>query len=125
MISKPALTAKLTKEQAAILVNAGDNQELMIAPSAYPDSYSDNKVLYKKIVLNTVEVFEYSNDPQEELFNVRFSLVGSKKGNYVLKNAASISRIYEYITPINNFPQGDYALIIQLVAPTKIQVATF
>jgi hypothetical protein len=38
----------LTKEQAAILVNAGDNQELMIAPSAYPDSYSDNKVLYKK-----------------------------------------------------------------------------
>jgi hypothetical protein len=65
MISKPALTAKLTKEQAAILVNAGDNQELMIAPSAYPDSYSDNKVLYKKIVLNTVEVFEYSNDPQK------------------------------------------------------------
>jgi hypothetical protein len=54
-------------------------------------------------VLNTVEVFEYSNDPQEELFNVRFSLVGSKKGNYVLKNAASISRIY--ITPINNFPR--------------------
>jgi hypothetical protein len=45
MISKPALTAKPTKEQAAILVNAGDNQELMIAPSAYPDSYSDNKVL--------------------------------------------------------------------------------
>jgi hypothetical protein len=46
-------------------VNAGDNQELMIAPSAYPDSYSDNKVLYKKIVLNTVEVFEYSNDPRK------------------------------------------------------------
>jgi hypothetical protein len=37
------LQQNLTKEQA-ILVNAGDNQELMIAPSAYPDSYSDNKV---------------------------------------------------------------------------------
>jgi hypothetical protein len=48
MISKTSPTANLTKEQAAILVNAGDNQELMIAPSAYPDSYSDNKVLYKK-----------------------------------------------------------------------------
>jgi hypothetical protein len=45
MISKPALTAKLTKEQAAILVNAGDNQELMIAPSAYPDSYSQQSSL--------------------------------------------------------------------------------
>jgi hypothetical protein len=60
-------------------------------------------------VLNTVEVFEYSNDPQEELFNVRFSLVGSKKGNYVLKTPPVSSRIYEYITPINNLPQGDYA----------------
>jgi hypothetical protein len=82
-------------------VNAGDNQELMIAPSAYPDSILTTKSSIKKIVLNTVEVFEYSNDPQEELFNVRFSLVGSKKGNYVLTNAASINRIYEYITPIN------------------------
>jgi hypothetical protein len=42
------LQQNLTKEQAAILVNAGDNQELMIAPSAYPDSYSDNKVPQKK-----------------------------------------------------------------------------
>jgi hypothetical protein len=45
--------------------------------------------------------------------------VGSKKGNYVLTNAASINRIYEYITPIKQLPQGDYAPIIQLVAPTK------
>jgi hypothetical protein len=43
-------------------VNAGDNP-LMIAPSAYPDS--DNKVLTKKTTVNTVEVFEYSNDPRK------------------------------------------------------------
>jgi hypothetical protein len=124
-VKNQTLQQNLTKQQVAILVNAGDDPELMIAPSAYPNTYSDNRVLYRKIVHNSVEVFEYSNDPQEELFNVRFSLVGSKKGNYVLKNAASISRIYEYIAPINTLPQGDYAPIIQLVAPTKIQVATF
>lgn len=124
-IKNQPVQQNLTEKQAQILVRAGDNQELMVAPSAYIDSYSDNKVLYKKIIINTVEVFEYSNDSQEELFNVRFSLVGLKKGNYVLKNASGITRIYEYIEPVNALPQGDYEPIIQLVSPTKIQVATF
>jgi hypothetical protein len=47
-----------------------------------------------------VEVFEYSNDPQEELFNVRFSLVKKRK---LHTENAGISRIYEYIAPINTF----------------------
>lgn len=124
-VKNQPLQQSLTQEQAKVLINAGDNQELMIAPSAYPDSFSENKVLYKKTVLNLVEIFEYSNESKDELFNVRFSLVGQNKGNYILKNASSISRIYEYIEPINAVPQGNYAPIIQLVAPTKIQVATF
>jgi hypothetical protein len=124
-IQNQPLQQNLTKDQAQILIDAGDNQESMVAPSAYPDSFSDNKVLYRKMIINATEIFEYSNDSQEELFNVRFSLVGANKGNYILKNAASISRIYEYIAPINTIPQGNYAPTIQLVAPTKIQVATF
>jgi hypothetical protein len=119
------LQQNLTEEQAQILLRAGDNPELMVAPSAYVDSYSDNKLLYKKIIVNSVEVFEYSSDSQQELFNVRFSSVGTKKGNYVLKDASGINRLYEYIEPINAIPQGDYEPIIQLVSPTKIQVATF
>jgi len=119
------LQQNLTAEQAQILVNAGDNPDLMVAPSAYLDSYSDNKILYKKVFLGTAEVFEYSNNPQDELYAVRFTLVGSNKGNYVLKNAAGLGRIYEYIEPVNSVPQGNYDPIIQLVSPTKIQVATF
>ncbi|MFT7335430.1 MAG: hypothetical protein ACI9M1_001337 [Porticoccaceae bacterium] len=124
-IKNQPLQQNLTEEQAQILSGAGDNPELMVAPSAYVDSYSDNKLLYKKTIINSVEVFEYSNDSQEELFNVRFSSVGTKKGNYVLKNASGINRLYEYIAPINAIPQGDYEPIIKLVSPTKIQIATF
>ena len=80
-IKNQPLQQNLTEEQAQILVRAGDNPELMVAPSAYVDSYSDNKVLYKKTIVNTVEVFEYSNDPQQELFNVRFSSVGVANKN--------------------------------------------
>ncbi|EIA09300.1 hypothetical protein [Flavobacterium frigoris] len=124
-IKNQPLQQNLTEEQAQILVASGDNPELMVAPSAYLDSYSDNKVLYRKTIINGLEVFEYSNDSEQELFNVRFSLIGAKKGNYVLTNASAITRIYEYVSPINAIPQGDYEPIIQLVSPTKIQVATF
>ena len=119
------LQQSLSTDQAQILANAGDNPDLMVAPSAYIDSYSENKVLYKKSLSGAIEFFEYSNNPQDELFNVRFSLVGNNKGNYILKNAASIGRIYEYIEPINAIAQGNFEPIIQLVSPTKIQVATF
>jgi hypothetical protein len=118
------LQQNLSKEQAQILVNSGDNPDLMVAPSAYADTYSENKVLYKKTIVNAIEIFEYSNNPQDELFNVKFSFVGVNKGNYILTNSAANGRIYEYIEP-NGFPQGNYEPIIQLIAPTKIQVATF
>lgn len=119
------LQQSLSAEQAQILVDAGDNTDLMVAPSAYVDSYSDNKILYVKTLVNTVEVFEYSNNPDAVLYNVRFSLVAANKGNYILKNSAAIGRIYEYIEPINGIPQGNYEPVIQLVAPIKTQVATF
>jgi hypothetical protein len=119
------LQQNLSSEQAQILVNSGDNPDLMTAPSAYPDSYSDNKVLYRKTTLNSVVVFEYSNNSQDELFNVRFTFVGTNKGNYILKNTATIGRIYEYTEPLNSVPQGNYEPIVPLIAPTKIQIATF
>ena len=119
------LQQSLSAEQAQILAQAGDNTDLMVAPSAYLDSYSNNKILYKKTVVNTIEVFEYSNNPNDVLYNVRFTQVAANKGNYILKNSAAIGRIYEYREPLNGILQGNYEPIIQLVAPIKTQVATF
>ena len=123
-IKNQPLQQNLSEEQAQILVQAGDNPTLMNAPSAYSDMYSDNKILYKKTLVNGVAVFEFSNSQTDELFNVRFTLVGTNQGNYVLSNSAAIGRIYSYIAPLNGIPQGNYEPIIRLVAPTKIQIAT-
>ena len=46
-VKNQPLQQNLSGEQVAILAAAGDNQNLMNAPSAYPDSFSDNKVFYK------------------------------------------------------------------------------
>ncbi|CAN1560819.1 hypothetical protein MCEGE10_02632 [Flavobacteriaceae bacterium] len=123
-VKNQPLQQNLSTEQAQILVNAGDNSNLMSAPSAYIDSYSENKILYKKILLNGVSVFEYSNLATDELYNVKFSLVGNNLGNYILSSAAAIGKIYQYIAPANGIPQGNYEPIIRLIAPTKIQIAT-
>ncbi|MBW4359439.1 hypothetical protein [Flavobacterium taihuense] len=115
----------LSKDQAQILADAGDNPNLMIAPSATLDVYDQKKIQYKKTILGTTSYYEYSTNPDDELYNVQFTLVGQAKGNYILTNPTSVDRIFEYAAPANGIPQGNYEPIIQLIAPIKAQVATF
>ncbi|NRD21924.1 hypothetical protein HNV10_01640 [Winogradskyella litoriviva] len=117
------LQQNLSTEQTQILANAGDNQDLMIAPSASLTSYSDNRILYKKEQLGTEEIFVFSNNPEDELYSVSFTLVGDNQGNYVLSNTNAINNIYQYIAPIAGVPQGNYDPITQLVAPERLQIA--
>ncbi len=117
------LQQSLNSEQVAILSNAGDDTALMIAPSATPEAYNENRILYKKSTENGVEFFEFSNNPDDELFLVKFTAVGSQQGNYKIRSSNAISNIYEYVAPISGVKQGDFEPIVQLVAPVKLQVA--
>lgn len=119
------LQQNLTDEQVQILIDAGDDPDQMIAPSAVPDTFSENKILYKKEIVDGVEIFVFSNDPEDELFNVRFSLVGDNNGSYVLSSNTAVNSIYEYVPPIDGVPQGNYAPFIRLNAPEKLQMAGF
>lgn len=123
-IKNQPLQQNLSAEQIAILQAAGDDITLMTAPSAYPDSYSENKVLYRRVLQGAEYIYVYSNDPAEELYNVRFSLVGQGQGNYRLASNAAIGRIYEYVPQVNGIPQGSYEPVIRLTPPSKIQIAT-
>lgn len=123
-IKNQTLQQNLSAEQVATLQAAGDDPTKMSAPSAYVDTYSENKVLYKKALVGGVEVFEYSNNPEDVLYNVRFTLVGTNLGNYILANNQTIGRIFQYVAPIAGVPQGNYEPIIKLVPPVKLQIAT-
>ena len=116
------LQQSLTEEQVAILKDAGDNTSQMIAPSAVPDIYSENKILYKKEDINGVEAFVFSNNAEDELYSVRFTLLGEGLGHYIVGDVNAINRIFEYVEPIDGQLQGNYEPVIQLTAPTKIQV---
>ncbi|MEH1006281.1 hypothetical protein VDP25_00965 [Winogradskyella sp. ECml5-4] len=117
------LQQNLSTEQTQILADAGDNQELMTASSATPTSFSENRILYRKELLGSEEIFVFSNNPEDELFSVRFTLVGTNQGNYILSNSNAINNIFEYVAPIAGVPQGNYEPIVKLIAPERLQIA--
>ena len=118
------LQQNLTVDQVQNLASAGDNNNLMFAPSAFQDVYSDNKILYKKTIVGGAEVFQYSNLSSDILFSVRFSFVGINAGNYVLQNSNAIGKIYRYVAPVAGVLQGNFEPIVRLTPPSKIAIAT-
>ena len=122
-LKNQSIQQNLSDEQISILSQAGDDSSLMNAPSAYQETYSENRILYKKEIICSQEVYIYSNDPNEELYSVRFTNVGSNLGDYVLLTNNAIDNIFEYIAPINGIKQGDHNPVIKLVAPEKLQIA--
>ncbi|WP_299398409.1 hypothetical protein [uncultured Gelidibacter sp.] len=117
------LQQNLSPEQVQILANAGDDPTLMVAPSGVPEGYNKNRILYRRDVIDGAEVYVFSSNPEDELYSVKFRLVGENQGDYVLANSNAVSNIYEYVSPISGVPQGNYAPIVKLIAPTKLQVA--
>lgn len=111
------LQQDLSAAQKIILLNAGNDTNKMVSESAYKVAYSDNKILYKKIINTAEEFFEYSEDPLAELYQVTFTFVGRLKGAYRLSKTIAIGNIYEYV----GINLGDHNPIIRLVAPSKSQ----
>lgn len=117
------LQQNLSEAQASILSEAGDDMQLMVAPSEVPEIFNENRILYRKDLFNGETIYVFSNNPDDELFSVRFTLIGDNQGDYILTSTNAINNIYEFVAPIAGIKQGNYAPIVQLVAPTLLQVA--
>ena len=120
-LKNQSLDPELTNNQKQILANAGDDTLAMISPSATETIYSENTILYQKIIQGTEEYYEYSINENDELYQITFSYVGDNLANYKLKEVIATGKIYEYVGE----KLGDYAPVIQLTAPEKLQVAVF
>lgn len=118
-----SLQQDLSNNQKEVLSLAGDDLSKMNVTSAYAEAYEEHKILYKKEMQNGEEVFIFSNDETDNLFNVRFTFVGANNGNYQIKTTIASGRVYEYVEPINGIPQGEYNPVVRLVAPEKLQIA--
>ena len=121
----------LDPSQKHFLSTIGDSVQQAFYPSQVPDTFSVNKILYKRIDTTYNgglhdSVFVYSVNQHDTLFNLAFTEVGYGKGNYVLDqtNAAN-GKVFRWVSPdADNNPQGNYDPVILLIAPRKQQLVS-
>lgn len=110
------LSLNLSKEDEQILADAGNNPNLMYAPSGVITPYDINKILYR---LNTAgNFYEFSTDQNETLYQVSFTYFGVNQGDYKITQTTNNGRVFEYVG--NNM--GDYKAVRKLPSPQKSQV---
>ena len=119
------IDAPLTAKEKAVLSNVGDSLNDAIVPAIDSSIFNPNRVMYKMIdSLGFDSVFVYSTHSDSAFYQLSFSLVGSGNGNYIQKNTAANGRVFQWVTPVNGQPQGDYAPVKLLITPKKRQMIT-
>ena len=118
-VKNQSIQVNLTAAQKQILANTGNNTNLMVGESAYPDVFDANRILYKKVQSGTNDYFEYSTNENDNLFSVTFSNVNNNEGDYILSETFANGNVFVYV----GTNLGNYQPITQLIAPTKLQVA--
>lgn len=121
----------LDPRQKQFLSSIGDSVQQALYPSQVLDTFSVNKILYKKI--DTVfngnvhdSVYVYAREASDVLYNLAFTEVGAGNGDYVLDatNAAN-GKVYKWMQPDeNNRKRGSYDAVILLIAPKKQQLVS-
>ena len=112
------LSLNLSKEDEQILANAGNNPELMYAPSGVVTEYDVNKILYQQIASANGNYYEFSTDETATLYQVSFTYFGQNLGDYRIKQTTNNGRVFEYV----GSNSGDYRAVRKLPSPQKSNV---
>ena len=112
------LALNLSEEDQQILADAGNNQDLMFAPSGIVSEYDVNKILYQLKADINGNYYEFSNDANLTLYQVAFTFFGTQKGDYRLKQTTNNGRVFEFV----GANLGDYRAVRKLPSPQKTQV---
>lgn len=123
-----ALQQSLTQEQKLALAQVGDTLEKAYTSGATLSTFNNSDVFYLKrdsiVDFVVYPIYVYSTNADSAKYLVKFSNVGVGKGNYIQVASAANGRVYKWIAPINNVPQGSFEPLIPLVSPKQSQMFT-
>ena len=124
-----SINQTLNTEQKQFLSQIGNNIDSARYPNATPDTFSVNKILYRRLdtTYNGINdtIYKYSINQNDTLFSLSYTNVGSGNGDYVAVNDGNANgRVFKWIQPINGIRQGDWDPVILLVTPKKHDLIT-
>ncbi len=115
--------------QKQFLSQVGDGIDTAFYSGAVTDTFATGRILYRRAdtTVNGFRdsVYVYDSTRGAVLYNVSFTYLGPGKGHYVqLLNGAN-GRVFKWVAPgPGGVPQGEWAPVILLVTPKKLQLAT-
>ncbi|WP_026999666.1 hypothetical protein [Eisenibacter elegans] len=109
-------------------VEQGQRQALL--PLADSVGFSPNRVLYRRTdtLVNGIvyaNVFVFSTDPTQAVFEVPFTQVGQGQGNYVRAQGTVNGQVFRWVAPLNGIPQGDFEAVRPVALPERRQLTEF
>lgn len=118
--------------QKQFLADLGDSIYKALYPSYVLDTFSANKILYKKIdtLLNNGSIYDsvfvHSINPSDTLYNLVFTEVGPGMGDYRTdETSAANGKLFKWVAPDEQGNrQGSYAPVILLITPKKQQLVS-
>lgn len=124
-----SLQQTLSQEQKIVLANAGDTLSKAYFSGATAATFNSSDVFYlkKDSAIGSLvyqDIYEYTTNSEGTRYLVKFSNVGTGKGNYIQTTSAANGKVYKWIAPVNNIPQGNYEPLVPLVTPKQSQMFT-
>ncbi len=119
------INQQLDVNQKQFLADLGNNYQNAFYHYETIDSFSTTKILYTKRpspVSITDSIYVYSTNKDSAKYSLYFTEVGANKGNYIPYFNAVNGKVYQWVAPVNNVPQGNYEPAQFLVTPKKQQI---
>ena len=127
-LKNQSIQPELTVENMRFLAALGDAGGTAYFPFTDTAAYSPDRVQYEKVdtLYNNkiYTIYKFSTNPDATLYNPDFTYMGSGKGNYKLTSSTANGRVFAWVAPVDDVPQGDYEPVLMLTAPISQQMAT-
>ncbi|RDC61570.1 hypothetical protein [Adhaeribacter pallidiroseus] len=123
------LNLDLRPSDKQLLSEIGDSLQQAFTPGVETVPYDPQQVLYKDSTVminnNTQPIYVYTEDSTlAAYYSLRFTDVGSGKGDYVPVTTTVNGRSFKWVAPIDGRPQGRYMPVRILPTPIQKQMAT-